>query len=36
VRVTITGANGFQQQVAFGADQEPATITAIVRATLEE
>jgi len=34
VRVTITGANGFQRQVAFAADEELATIMAMVRATL--
>ena len=36
VRVTITGANGFDRQVTFTADAEPATITEMVRATLEE
>jgi hypothetical protein len=36
VRLTITGANGFDRSVVFAADEEPATITEMVRATLEE
>jgi len=36
VRVIITGPHGFQRQVAFAADEEPAAITEMVRATLEE
>ena len=35
VRVTITGANGFDRTVVFAADEQPATITEMVRATLE-
>jgi hypothetical protein len=36
VRVTITGANGFDRMVAFAVDAELAAITEMVRATLEE
>jgi hypothetical protein len=36
VRVTITGANGFDRAMAFAADAEPAAITEMVRATLDE
>jgi hypothetical protein len=36
VRVTITGANGFDRTVAFAVDAEPAAITEMVRATLDE
>jgi hypothetical protein len=36
VRLLITGAHGFQRDVAFGMDEEPAVITQLVRATLDE
>ena len=36
VRVTITGPHGFQRSVIFAADETPAVITEMVRATLEE
>jgi hypothetical protein len=36
VRLTITGANGFDRTVVFAADEEPATIPEMVRATLDE
>jgi hypothetical protein len=36
VRLTITGAKGFDRTVVFAVNEEPATITEMVRATLEE
>jgi hypothetical protein len=36
VRVLITGAHGFQREVGFALDEEPAVITQRVRATLDE
>jgi hypothetical protein len=36
VRLLITGAHGFQREVAFAIDEEPAVITQLVRATLDE
>ena len=36
VRLLITGAQGFQREVGFPMDEEPAVITQLVRATLDE
>jgi hypothetical protein len=36
IRVLITGAHGFQREVGFASDEEPAMITQLVRATLDE
>lgn len=36
VRLLITGAHGFQREVGFAIDEEPAVITDRVRATFEE
>jgi hypothetical protein len=36
VRLLITGAHGFQREVTFAMDEEPAVITERVRATLDE
>jgi hypothetical protein len=36
VRLLITGAHGFQREVAFAMDEEPAVITQLIRATLDE
>jgi hypothetical protein len=36
VKVVITGAHGFQREVAFAPDEEPAVITERVRATFED
>ena len=36
VRLLITGANGFQWEVAFAIDEALAVITERVRATLDE
>jgi hypothetical protein len=36
VRLLITGAHGFQREVGFAIDEEPAVITQLVRATLDE
>jgi hypothetical protein len=36
VKVVITGAHGFQREIAFAPDEEPAVITQFVRATLDE
>ena len=35
VRVTITGANGFDRTLVFAPDAEPAAITEMVRAMLD-
>jgi hypothetical protein len=36
VRILITGAHGFQREIAFAVDEEPAVITQLVKATLDE
>ena len=36
VRLLVTGAHGFQREVGFAMDEEPAVITGRVRATLDE
>jgi hypothetical protein len=36
VRLLITGAHGFQREISFPVDEEPAVITQLVRATLDE
>jgi hypothetical protein len=36
VRVTITGAHGFERTVGFAMDEDPAIITERVRSTLED
>jgi hypothetical protein len=36
VKVVITGAHGFQREVLFAPDEEPAVITERARATFEE
>jgi hypothetical protein len=36
VRLLITGAYGFQREVGFAMDEEPAVITQRVKATLDE
>ena len=36
VRLLITGAHGFQREVGFALDEDPAVITQRVRATLDD
>ena len=36
VRLLITGVHGFQLEVGFATDEEPAVITQLVRATQDE
>jgi hypothetical protein len=36
VRVLITGAHGFEREVGFAMDEEPAVISQFVRATLDD
>jgi hypothetical protein len=36
LRLLITGAHGFQREVGFAIDEEPAVITQLVKATLDE
>ncbi len=36
VKVLITGPHGFERNVAFALDEEPATIAERIRETLEE
>jgi len=36
VRLLITGAHGFQREVGFAVDEDPAVINQRVRATLDE
>jgi hypothetical protein len=36
VRLLITDAHGFQREVAFAMDEEPAVIRQLIRATLDE
>jgi hypothetical protein len=36
VRLLITGAHGFQREVGFAMDEEPAVVTQMVRSTLDE